>query len=238
MNALEHLDFHVGPRLQAYGGILDNLDYTRLRRLGVLLRLIPTPGEDWRIPASSLLGWIDSYSATIESIAICQRSGILQLLIDSSDEIRQLLSTETIPALDAQLIGKKELDLLIAHAQGEERFKTFNFERFMSDAPTNNDIAQVIVVQLNYPTPYQPEPKIERSVGLKRLQIGSLIGKAATGGALAVGNISLGVLGGLSILPSVALTEIPIAAGLVTSAYTGLAAAFDAIEKIGATLRA
>lgn len=74
-------------------------------------------------------------------------------------------------------------------------------------------------------------------MGLKRLQVGALIGKAATGGALAVSNLSLGVLGGLSVVPGIALTNIPIAAGLVTSTYTGLAAAFDAVEKIASTLR-
>ena len=238
MTAIERLDFHVGSQLQAYGGILDNLDYARLRRLGVLLRNIPKPTDNWQIPPSSLLGWIESYKATLECITISKNSGILQLLIDSSEDIRQLLSFETVPALDAQLIGEKELSDLIAQAKSEDKFVNFSFEHFMSVAPTEEDIARFIVVQVNYPTPYQAEPKMEKSIGLKRLQVGALIGKAATGGALAVGNIALGVLGGLSILPAVAPTEIPIAAGLVTSTYTGLAAAFDAIEKIGATLRA
>jgi hypothetical protein len=238
MTEIERLDFQVGSQLQAYGGILDNLDYARLRRLGVLLRLIPKPGESWDIPPSSLVGWIESYGATIECIQIAQRSGVLPLLRDCSDEIRRLLSFETIPALDAHLIGEKEVEELIAHAQQEDHFKEFDFERFMSSAPTNEDIARVIVVNLNYPGPYQAEPKVEKHVGLRRLQVGALIGKAATGGALAVGNLALGVLGGLSVLPAVSPTEIPIAAGIVTSVYTGLAAAFDAVEKIGATLRA
>jgi hypothetical protein len=63
------------------------------------------------------------------------------------------------------------------------------------------------------------------------------IGKAATGGALAVANLSLGVLGGLSVVPGIALPSIPIAAGLVTSACRGLAVAFDGVDKVASTLR-
>jgi hypothetical protein len=61
--------------------------------------------------------------------------------------------------------------------------------------------------------------------------------KQPYGGALSVGNLSLGVLGGLSILPAIQPTNVPIAVGIVGSAYTGLAAAFDAVEKIGAVIR-
>lgn len=56
MNDLERLEFHVGPKLHAHDGILAHLDYRRLRRLGVQLRDIPTPSEDWDIPPSSLQG--------------------------------------------------------------------------------------------------------------------------------------------------------------------------------------
>ena len=95
----------------------------------------------------------------------------------------------------------------------------------------------MIVVPLSVSVTWGERPKVDKSVGAKRLQIGALIGKAAVGGALAVGNLSLGVLGGLSILPAIQPTNVPIAVGIVGSAYTGLAAAFDAVEKIGAVIR-
>lgn len=237
MNDLERLDFHIGGQLHAYDGVLDHLDYGRLRRLGVQLRNIPAPRDDWDIPPSSLQGWVDSYAAAIESVHITQSSGLLPLLKDSSDEIRKVLSLETLPALDAQIVEKKNLEELIEHAKAEDRFKDFDFERFSSFAPSNEEVARAIVVQINISTPYQERPKVDRSTGLKRLQVGALIGKAATGGALAVANLSLGVLGGLSVVPAVSLASIPIAAGIVTSTYTGLAAAFDAVEKIASTLR-
>ncbi len=237
MNDLERLDFHVGPHLQAAGGILDRLDYGRLRRLGVVLRNIPRPGEDWDIPPSSLRGWVASYGATIDTVAMAQRSGVLPLLKEVSDEIRAVASVEALPALDEQLVERKTLDELVEYAKAEDRFKRFDFERFSSSAPSREELARALVVEINVSTSWQDRPKVDKGTGLRRLQLGALIGKAATGGALAVANLSLGVLGGLSGVPSIALTSIPIAAGLVTSAYTGLAAAFDAVEKISTAIR-
>lgn len=237
MNDLENLDFHVGPRLQAYDGILDHLDYRKLRRLGVQLRDIPSPQEDWDIPPSTLQGWVESYAATIESVQISESSGLLTLLTEASDEIRQLLALETLPALDAQVVERKQLEELIARAKERDWFKDFDFEHFMVSAPTKEEVAKALVVQINVSTSWPERPKVEKPAGLKRLQVGALIGKAAIGGALAVANLSLGVLGGLSVVPGITSTNIPIAAGLVTSTYTGLAAAFDAVEKIASTLR-
>jgi len=238
-NDLERLDFHIGAQLHAQGGILDHFDYGRLRRLGVQLRDIPDPGEDWDwdIPPSSLEGWVESYAATIESVQIAQTSGLLPLLKESSDEIRQILSIDTLPAIDAQIIDHKKLEELIEHAKAKDRFKDVDYERFASSTPSKEEVARAFVGQINVPYPYQQRPRIDKNDGLKRLQVGALIGKAATGGALAVANLSLGVLGGLSVVPAIALTNIPIAAGLVTSTYTGFAAVFDAVEKIATTLR-
>jgi hypothetical protein len=237
MNSAERLDFLLGPRLQSLGGILDQLDYRRLRRLGVQLRDIPAPDEDWDFPCASLQGWTESYAATVETIRITQESGLLSIMKDTSEEIRELLSTAMIPALDAQIVEPKNIDELIAYAKERDRFKDFDFERFSGSAPSREEIARVIVVPLNVSVTWGERPKVDKSVGAKRLQIGALIGKAAVGGALAVGNLSLGVLGGLSILPAIQPTNVPIAVGIVGSAYTGLAAAFDAIEKIGAVIR-
>jgi hypothetical protein len=236
MNDLERLDFHVGARLQAYDGILDHLDYRRLRRLGVQLRNIPSLRDDWDIPPSSLQGWVESYAATIESVQLSKSSGLLAVLAEASDEIRQVLSIETLPALDSQIVDPKKLEELIDRAKANDRFADFDFEHFMASAPSKEEVAQALVVQINVSTTWSERPKVDQHTGLRRLQVGALIGKAATGGALAVANLSLGVLGGLSVVPGIALTNIPIAAGIVTSTYTGLAAAFDAVEKIASSL--
>lgn len=237
MNQIEHLDFHVGPELQALGGILDRLDYGRLRRLGVQLRDIPKPGQDWDYPPSSLQGWIQSYAATIETVQLAQSVGLLPLIKEASEEIQGILSLETVPFLDALVAEKETLAVLIKDAKKENRLKDFDFERFSAMTPTREDLANALRVQIDVTVRWDERPKVEEHVGLKRLQIGALIGKVATGGALAASNISLGVLGGLSVLPAVALTNVPIAVGLVTSAYTGFSAAFDAVEKIAVALK-
>ena len=135
-------------------------------------------------------------------------------------------------------MGQERLKELIEQAKAKDRFKDLDFERFIASAPSQQELARILVVDLHASVPWQQRTKVKETVGHKRLQIGALIGKAATGGALAVANISLGVLGGLSVIPSVALTNIPIVGGLLTSAYTGLSAAFDAVEKIATTLQA
>lgn len=237
MNQIELLDSHVGPELQVFGGILDRLDYTRLRRLGVQLRDIPKPREEWDLPPSSLQGWIQSYAATIETVHHAQSVGLLPLIKKNSEQIRDILSFETVPSLDADLVGEEVLAALIEDAKKENRFKELDIELFLSKTPTREELAQALRVQLDVTIRFDERPKVEERVGLKRLQIGALIGKVATGGALAVGNISLGVLGGLSFLQAVSPTNVQTAVGLVTSAYTGFSAAFDAIEKIAIALK-
>lgn len=177
--------------------------------VGVVLRNIPRPGEDWDLPPSSLQGWVASYGPTIDSVGIAQPSGLLELLKDSSDEIRALASVEALPVIDAQIVERKTLEELVEYAKADDRFKAFEFERFSSPAPSQEELARALVLQINASTSYQERPKVDRGTGLRRLQVGVLIGKAATGGALAVANLSLGVLGGVSVVPSVALTGIP-----------------------------
>ena len=127
MSDLERLDFHVSSRLQAHGGILDRLDYGRLSRLGVQLRDIPSPRDNWDIPPSSLQGWVESYAATVESVQLSESIGLLTVLAEASDEIRQVLSIETLLALDAQIVEPKELKELIDRAKAKDRFKHFDF---------------------------------------------------------------------------------------------------------------
>jgi hypothetical protein len=47
MPTIDYLHFHLGAELEKQGGVPDQLDYRRLRRLGVQLRNIAIPDEDW-----------------------------------------------------------------------------------------------------------------------------------------------------------------------------------------------
>jgi hypothetical protein len=97
-------------------------------------------------------------------------------------------------------------------------------------------IARVLEVTVGQSIRFEDRPSADRNVGLKSLQIGALIGKASTGGALVAGNLSLGTLAGLSVLPAI-VGNVPLAVGVVGSALTGLATACDAIEEIAAVVR-
>ena len=78
----------VGAELQAAGGILDRIDYKRVRRLGVQLRNIPKLGNDWDLPPSSLQGWIASFEASVDAVRVASEAGLLRLLQSSSRRSR------------------------------------------------------------------------------------------------------------------------------------------------------
>jgi|GEM_PF-4343480 len=236
MDDLERLDFEIGPLA---ADILDKLDYGRLRQLGGVLRNIPhtSEDEDWDYPPASLQGWIASYEATLEAFQIAERSGFLTLIKSRSETLQALLSPAMIPSLDAYIVERETIETMISQAKERDRFKDLDFERFSSNAASREEIAGVIVVTLDESIRWDERPKIDKSVWPKRLQVGALIGKAAAGGALTVANLALGVLAGLSVVPTIPLAHVPIAVGIIGSAYTGLAAACDAVEKIAAVVR-
>jgi hypothetical protein len=125
---------------------------------------------------------------------------------------------------------------MIGHAREYTGLANFDFEKFSSNAASSEEIARVLVVTLGESVRYDERPKVDKNVGVKRLQIGALIGKAAAGGALVVTNLSIGALAALSVLPALG-GNVPFAVGIVGSAYTGLATACDAVEKIAAAVR-
>jgi len=242
MNDLERLHLEIAHLLEGPGGILDKLNYNRLRRLGQILHLkwnyTGLSSKDfpaWDFPPVDLQGWIKSYAATIETVQIAEESGLLSVIKPKSREIRELLSPEMIPLLDTYIVPKERIEEMIAHAKGYNKFDDFGFDAFTRNAVSEKDIARVVVVNLDTPGNFPDRPKVDKTVGDKRLQIGALIGKAATGGALAVANFSIGALA-FSTLPAI-VGNVHTALAVVGSVYTGLAGACDAVEKIAAVVR-
>jgi hypothetical protein len=237
MEHFERLDMILGGELQARGGILDQLDYIRLRRLGSQLRDIPKPSEDWDLAPGTLQRWIASFEASKQVFEVMSKSGLMQLLQENGDEIRTALSRNMIPAIDAEIADPATIDEIIASVKAHDRVKQFDFERFRSDAPSKEGIAHALVVELNVHVPYDKRPKVSKKTGLKRLQAGTFIGQAALGGGLAVGNLSLGVVGGIITSIPAILGAVPLTLGLVGSTYTGCNAVLSAVEKLAGTLR-
>src|SRR5262249_3451799 len=142
------------------------------------------------------------------------------------------------PSLDTYIVPKERIEDMIAFAKEHSKLENFDLEKFSSNAASREEISRVVVVRLGVSIPWPGRPKVDKSVGLKRLQVGALIGKAATGGALTVANLALGALAGLTALPAIVGPQgLPIALGVVSSAYTGLNTACDAVEKIAAIVR-
>jgi len=222
----------VGAELQAAGGILDRIDYKRVRRLGVQLRNIPKLGNDWDLPPSSLQGWIASFEASVDAVRVASEAGLLRLLQSSADEIHASLSREIIPAMDDAIADPKTLDELLKAAKDDDRVKHVDLEQWQARLPSDADLARIMVVQLGVSVTWNERPKVDTPTGMKRLKLGALIGQMALGGALAVGNIALGVVGGvITSIPGV-MGAIPLTLGLVGSAYTGLNAVLTAADKI------
>lgn len=236
----EHLSSKIGAELNAAGGVLDKLDYNRLRHLGVTLRNIPRvrKDHDWDLPPAVLQGWIKSYSATLDTIRMAEEAGLTSVLQENSAEIRALLSPEVIPLLDRYVISKedfeKELEELISLAKASDAVRLSLPHYVTSD----EELAHILVVDLYSSVQFRDRPIVDKKVGMKRLQIGALIGKVAVGGALTVANLSIGALAGVvTALPTLSLGSVAAALGIATSCYTGLVAASDAVEKIAGAIR-
>jgi len=234
MDAAERLHFLLGPKLEAKGATLDRLDYGRLRALGVQLRDIPNPREDWDLPPSSLQGWVASYEASKNAISVAAEHGLMDILKENSDEIQTALSLDLLPQIDTAIADPETLGKLIAQARVSPKIKNFDAESFSKMAPSEREVAEHIRVELHVSIPWAERPKVDKGTGSRRLKIGALIGKAALGSALAVTNLCLGAFGAITSLPTAANapTMIPLITGLITSAYTGFSASMDAFDKL------
>ncbi len=195
MNSRDHLDMRLGSELQALGGILDKIDYNEIRRLGNQLRNVPHVSDDWDLPPASLADWVTSYRASMRVVVVARESGLLKLLQEHDEEIREVLSPECIPATDAELAGKDAIYEMIDFAKKSGRMKSFDPERFQADAPSEDDLARALVVRVDLNLSWQERPKVDEGTGKSRLKIGAIVVQGVLGGALAGVNLSLGVLG-------------------------------------------
>lgn len=239
MNATpqDHLDLRLGPELQALGGILDRIDYNELRSLGNQLRNIPHVSDDWNLPHSSLDGWVSSYRASKRVVGIAWESGLFRLLQECDEEIREALSPEIIPAVDAELVGKDAMYQMIESAKKSDRVKNFDPERFQADAPSEESLAHALAIKIGVHLSWSERPKVDEGTGKNRLKIGAILGQGVLGGALAGVNLSLGVLG--NYIPHLAamVGQVSTTVGIAASTYTGLSKVFEAVEKLAGELK-
>jgi len=213
---------------------LDRLDYGRLRGLAYpLQRSLYMGGSDWDLPPVILAHWIEAYSASHDAIRVIEESGIQKIVLAHANEIRKHVSGETLPIIDSYLVPLEALEVAISEARTLPALEAQTLMRIKARQIDAYTMGGVLVVDTVDPGNFPMRYRVDEKVGQKRLKIGALIAKAASGAALAVGNVSLGVFGGVFTLPALAVpATVGIAAGIVTSAYTGLVSACDALDKI------
>ena len=237
MKPLERLEMHVRSELEDLGGILDRIDYRRVRRLGSRLRNIPSPSGDWDVPPASLQGWIASYRASLDCLDIAAESGLQRLLQSQADEILSVLSRDILPAIEETVVDIKTLDELIMSAKDHDRIKGLSFESLQSRLPSDAALARALVVQLDGSMRWDDRPRVDETTGVRRLKLGSAIGQVALGAALAATNIGLGAFGLLTSIVGLAGTQVQLTVALVGSTYTGFNGLLSGLDKVGDALK-
>jgi len=114
--------------------------------------------------------------------------------------------------------------------------RSFDPERFHANAPSEEQVARALVVQVDLHLSWSERPKVDEARGKNRLRIGAILGQGVLGGALAGANLSLGVLG--NYIPHIAAMagQVSITLGLAASTYSGLNKVFEAVEKLAGEL--
>jgi hypothetical protein len=154
-----------------------------------------------------------------------------------TDEIRSALSRDILPAIEETIADAKTLDDLITLARDHDRMKELSFESLQSGLPSDAALARALVVQLDGNMSWDDRPRVDETIGLRRLKVGAAIGQVALGGALAVANIGLGAFGLLTSIVGLSCGQVPLTVALVGSTYTGFNGLLSGLDKVADALK-
>ena len=84
---------------------------------------------------------------------------------------------------------------------------------------------------------WDDRPRVDETIGLRRLKVGAAIGQVALGGALAVANIGLGAFGLLTSIVGLTGNQVPLTVALVGSTYTGFNGLLSGLDKVADALK-
>ncbi len=229
---LQELEHGLAPDLEARGGVLDRVDYARLRKLASTLRNIPRPGTDGDLPPVVVAGWVASYEASQEVIQVVVESGMLRVLKAHSRGISANLSVDTLPQVDRLLLTPAELSTLIALAKTNDLVGTIDLVRVQAGLPDSGRLAAILCVDLGDPGRYDERPKVNEETKIRRLRLGAILGQVATGAAFATANLGLGVNAALAPTLSSGAIAIPTAIAIAGSVFAGLNGLFAALNTL------
>jgi hypothetical protein len=163
-----------------------------------------------------------------------QLSGVTAVLHEHRQRIREVVSRDTIPLIDAQS-SHRHLDELIQLAVEQDRVSETRFgETYLIKlAPT-----AILNARVNEESG-EEHPKKDKQSERSALRLKKIAAamKITAGGSLTAVNVGVGcIVGLLSALPTLGLGTVAAAVGIATSAYTGLNAASDGLKDLASAI--
>ncbi len=220
------------------GAALDRVDHNRIKRLAATIhdtkaRLEEYRSEEYRyrpINVSQLPPYehfVTARNTHAEVLDEVRRSGLEGVLREHTTSLRQVISRDTLPQMDAQVVSPAELDEMIRLTRDRDLLSETDFGRQWVYQPVT------INIQVGGTLPQPPAESMtsEQEPDHMRSVTGWI--KVLSGSALVVTNIGAGIVAGIVFgLPTLGWGTVPIALGVAGSVHTGLTGAASAFQDI------
>ncbi len=194
-------------------GVLDDYDVDLLRYEIDLLRYLPLR-EDY-----------------IQLLDVLSDAGVLEVIVEKGDEIRDLVSPASLPAIDAELVDPGRLIDIMGFARKANLVSSTRGGRQYVEQITT----ERVIAAIRQPAETVQGQKKKRLP--KYLRLIGASGKIALGGSMAVTNVALGTLiGVVSALPTLGFGTVATPLGLAISTFTGLNWACDGLKDLASAL--
>jgi hypothetical protein len=227
--AKERIDAFVETAGKSLTRALDKLNYGRLRYLGNRFRDADNMPESEH-PNDDLLRYLPLRQDYIQLLDELSDAGVLEVIVEKGDEIRDLVSPATMPAIDAEVVHPMRLRGIMENARKTNLVSLTRGGRQYVEQITSERVIAAI---------RQPAETVDRQKKRlpKYLRLIGASGKIVVGSSLTVANVSLGVMAGVvGALPTLGLGTVAAAVGIATSTYTGLNSACDALKDLASAL--
>jgi|GEM_PF-6515316 len=203
---------------------LGRVDHNRIKRLAIdllntrrtLEHLLPTKQLEPHPFYEPLVIARNTHMHLLDEV---RSSGLEDLLRKYAMPLRQAISRETLPQIDAQVLSLAEIDEMIGLTREQDLLSDADFGRQWIDQP----ISILINIQIDSQREETSTPDHVR------LATGWI--KVLAGGTLAAANLGIGIFAGVVAgLPTLGWGMVPIGIAIAESVFTGLNAAADALR--------
>jgi hypothetical protein len=238
---------------------LDRIDQNRIKRLvrqdqqlASSLRFLKRFYEertDYQLPPffrteyliDSVLETRDTHRELLDEIS---RAGLKDILLESHEQIRHVISHATLPQLDAAVVPRHELEEMIALVKEQDQLSETDLgarynarlstRSIVSAIERTEEVPESRETEESKQTEEEPTPEKSKSRKGRRLRIVAAWLKVAAGTGMAATNIALGAAAGIATaIPTLGMGTVGAAVGVIASAFTGLNSASDGLDKVG-----